>query len=42
MRCMFSGCSNLTDLDVSGWDTPNLVDKESMFKGTKWEDDPLV
>ena len=40
MHGMFWNCSNLTDLDVSGWDTSGLVDKDEMFKGTKWENDP--
>ena len=42
MGGMFGYCSNLTDLDVSSWDTSSLVDKEFMFEGTKWEEDPPI
>lgn len=31
MNCMFSGCSNLTNLDVSGFDTSQVTGMESMF-----------
>jgi len=30
---MFNGCSSLTSLDVSGWDTSNVRDMNSMFEG---------
>ena len=33
MTSMFSGCSALTELDVSGWDTSNVVNMTAMFNG---------
>ncbi len=30
---MFSGCSSLTSLDVSGWDTSSVTNMSSMFSG---------
>ena len=33
MRSMFSGCSNLTSLDVSGFNTENVTDMYYMFCG---------
>ena len=29
---MFSGCTSLTSLDLSGWDTSNVNDMSDMFK----------
>ena len=31
MTSMFSGCSSLTRLDLSNWDTSNVTDIEYMF-----------
>jgi surface protein len=31
MSNMFQRCTNLTELDLSGWDTENLVNTEYMF-----------
>jgi surface protein len=28
---MFANCKNLTNVDLSGWDTPNVTDLYSMF-----------
>ena len=33
MRNMFSGCGALTSLDLSGWDTSNVIDMNNMFGG---------
>ena len=33
MSSMFYGCSSLTTLDVSGWDTGNVTDMNNMFNG---------
>ena len=33
MAAMFSGCSNLTSLDLSGFDTHNVTDMNRMFNG---------
>ena len=30
---MFQNCSNLTSLDLSGWNTGNVTDMEAMFQG---------
>ena len=30
---MFDGCSGLTSLDLSGWDTSNVTDMRGMFNG---------
>ena len=31
MRNIFSGCGALTSLDLSGWDTSNVIDITNMF-----------
>ncbi|MBF0004029.1 BspA family leucine-rich repeat surface protein [Enterococcus faecalis] len=33
LQVMFYGASNLTSLDLSGWDTSNVTDMEAMFSG---------
>ena len=33
MNSMFSGCSGLTSLDLSGWDTSKVTSMSSMFNG---------
>ena len=33
MHNMFSGCGALTYLDLSGWDTSNVIDITNMFGG---------
>ena len=33
MSAMFYGCSSLTSIDLSGWDTSNVTDMSSMFNG---------
>ena len=33
MRNIFSGCSSLTSLDLSGWNTSNVTDMQYMFNG---------
>ena len=40
MSYMFYNCSGLQALDISQWDTSSLENKEQMYTGTKWEDDP--
>ncbi len=35
MRSMFAGCSNLASLDVSKFDTSELVMASGMFRGCK-------
>jgi len=30
---MFSGCSNLTNIDLSSFDTKNVIDMSFMFDG---------
>ena len=30
---MFDGCSGLTSLDLSGWNTSNVTNMDSMFSG---------
>ena len=32
MESMFRGCSGLTSLDLSNWDTSNITNMESMFR----------
>ena len=36
MSYMFYNCRNLTELDVSGFDTSNVTDMNSMFSGIGW------
>ena len=42
MQHMFENCESLEDLNLEGWDTTSIKDinKEGMFDGTKWSDDP--
>ena len=35
MRCMFSGCSSLTKIDLSNFNTQNAIAFGGMFKGCK-------
>ena len=35
MMLMFNNCSNLTSLNLSGWDTSNATSMSSMFHGCK-------
>ena len=30
---MFNGCSNLTTLDLSGWDLSNITKMDNVFEG---------
>lgn len=39
MKYMFSGCSNLTSLDLSGWNVSRVTNMSDMFSGCKkWTD----
>ena len=33
MEWMFAGCSGITMLDISGWDTSKVTNMGNMFKG---------